>query len=58
MLTGIPLYLPVIVRNPRSEERTKGVGRASRWVEMVRAREGEPTVMMRLATSPLRIPRW
>lgn len=48
---GIPLYLPVIVVNPRSEVSLKGVGVASRCFEINRALEGDPTAICRCHVS-------
>lgn len=42
--TGVPLYRPVIVKNPRSEFSTKGFGWASRNEAIVCALDGDPTV--------------
>ena len=41
---GVPLYRPVIVRKPLSEERVNGLGIASKKVAIELAREGDPTV--------------
>jgi hypothetical protein len=42
---GTPRNLPVMVRNPLSEDRTNGFGSASSFDAIVFAREGEPTVI-------------
>lgn len=42
--TGTPLYRPVIVKNPRSEDSLNGFGCSSRYVAIVRALDGDPTV--------------
>lgn len=43
--TGTRLYLPVMVRKPRSDARTNGAGLASNNVCRVLALECEPTVI-------------
>lgn len=55
MLTGTPLYLPVMVWKPRSVESLKifpELGSDSEYpsniVEMASARDGEPTVILKL----------
>lgn len=57
IVIGVPQYLPVIVRKPRSDRAVNGVGEASRKDAMVRAREGDPTVTILLATWPGLRPR-
>lgn len=42
--TGTPLYRPVIVKNPLSEDRMNGLGDASSKAATELAREGDPTV--------------
>lgn len=42
--TGAPLYRPVMVKNPRSEDNLNGCGESSSNFAMVSARDGEPTV--------------
>lgn len=43
--TGTPLYLPVIVRNPRSVPSLNGLGEVSKHKAIRSAREGAPTVI-------------
>lgn len=45
---GIPLYRPVNVKKPRSEDKTSGFGDASRRMATALAREGDPTVSYQL----------
>jgi hypothetical protein len=42
---GVPLKRPVIVKNPRSEDRTNGFGLVSKKEAMPFALEGDPTVI-------------
>ena len=42
--TGTPLYRPVIVTNPLSEDRTNSLGDASNKAVTELAREDDPTV--------------
>lgn len=42
---GVPLKRPVIVKNPRSEERTNGTGVVSKKEAIRFALEGDPTVI-------------
>lgn len=44
---GIPLYRPVIVKKPLSEDRVNSLGDASRKAATELAREGDPTVSYR-----------
>lgn len=44
---AIPLYRPVIVKKPLSEDRTKGSGDASRKAATECALDGTPTVIYR-----------
>jgi hypothetical protein len=44
--TGTPLYRPVIVTKPRSEDNLNGFGYVSRWAAIVWALEGDPTVTL------------
>jgi hypothetical protein len=41
---GMPLYRPVIVKNPLSEDKINGLGDASRNAATELALEGSPTV--------------
>ena len=43
--TGVPRYLPVMVKKPRSEWNENGLGNASKYVAMRSARESMPTVI-------------
>ena len=42
---GVPLKRPVIVKNPRSDDRTNGFGILSRKDAIPVALEGDPTVI-------------
>jgi len=42
---GVPLKRPVIVKNPRSDDRMNGFGVSSKKDAMVFALEGDPTVI-------------
>ena len=50
--TGTSLYLPVMVKNPRSDARTKGAGLASNSDCKILALVCEPTVIYRRSDSP------
>jgi len=52
---GVPLYRPVMVKNPRSDESTKGAGFSSKNEAIVFALEGVPTVTyMVISVNPTR----
>ena len=51
-VTGTPLYLPVMVRKPRSDASSNGLGSESRKLANRRRRTGSHTVTIRFATCP------
>jgi len=55
---GVPLKRPVMVKNPRSDDSTNGFGFMSKKDAIPFALDGDPTVIMRFATSPGRTPKW
>ena len=47
---GVPLKRPVIVKNPRSDDRTNGFGFLSKKDAIPVALEGDPTVICNIPT--------